>query len=70
MSVCSANDFIEPVHAVVGDVIVLTKPLGTQVVVNLNEWRQVEDKKQLLNEALGVQLLNRLNYFCLLFSQF
>lgn len=54
MSVCSANDFIEPVHAVVGDVIVLTKPLGTQVVVNLNEWRQVEDKKQLLNEALEV----------------
>lgn len=54
MSVCAASDFIEPVHAVVGDVIVLTKPLGTQVVVNLNEWRQVEDKKQLLNEALEV----------------
>jgi selenide,water dikinase len=54
MAVCGPGDYIEPVGAVVGDVIVLTKPLGTQVVVNLNEWRQVEDKRQLLNDALEV----------------
>jgi len=44
MSACSADEFIMPVSATVGDVLVLTKPLGTQVVANLNEWRQLEDK--------------------------
>ncbi len=28
-----------PENAREGDVIVLTKPLGTQVAVNLNQWR-------------------------------
>jgi len=37
MSCCSPNEFIIPNQGVVGDVIVLTKPLGTQVAVNLNE---------------------------------
>jgi selenide,water dikinase len=32
------EDFIRPESAVAGDVLVLTKPLGTQVAVNLNEW--------------------------------
>ena len=31
---------IRPKHAAPGDVIVLTKPLGTQVAVNLQEWRR------------------------------
>lgn len=31
-------DFIRPVQAVAGDVLVLTKPLGTQVAVNIFEW--------------------------------
>lgn len=39
MSVCSAEEFIKPENAIPGDVIVLTKPLGTQVAVNLNQWR-------------------------------
>jgi selenide,water dikinase len=43
MSACSADEFIEPVSAVEGDVLILTKPLGTQVAVNLNEWRQREN---------------------------
>lgn len=38
-SVCSEQEFIMPVSAVDGDVIVLTKPLGTQVSVNLNQWK-------------------------------
>jgi len=38
-SVCSEQEFIMPVNAVDGDVIVLTKPLGTQVSVNLNQWK-------------------------------
>jgi len=38
MSVVSKEEFIEPVHAVPGDVLVLTKPLGTQIAGNLHQW--------------------------------
>ena len=38
MSVAKEGDFIEPENAAVGDILVLTKPLGTQVAVNVNEW--------------------------------
>jgi len=44
MSCCTADQYILPVNAVPGDVIILTKPLGTQVAVNINEWHQLEDK--------------------------
>lgn len=37
MSVLHESDFIFPVNAVVGDVIVLTKPLGTQCAVNAKQ---------------------------------
>jgi len=43
-SVCKSEDFIRPENAVPGDVIVLTKPLGTQVAVNLSQWRFNEEK--------------------------
>lgn len=36
--VCQPNEFIMPDSAVVGDVLVLTKPLGTQVAVNAHQW--------------------------------
>jgi len=29
---------IRPENAVVGDVLVLTKPLGTQIAVNAHQW--------------------------------
>lgn len=44
MSACSNDEFIMPVSAVEGDVLVLTKPLGTQIAVNVNEWRQLENQ--------------------------
>lgn len=37
-SICSSSQFIVPDAAVVGDVLVLTKPLGTQVAVNAHQW--------------------------------
>lgn len=37
-SVCQQNEFIMPDQAVVGDVLVLTKPLGTQPAVNAFQW--------------------------------
>lgn len=33
-----------PDHAIEGDVLVLTKPLGTQVAVNLHQWIGNEEK--------------------------
>lgn len=66
MSVCAADEFIEPVHAVVGDVIVLTKPLGTQIAVNLNEWTHLEDKKQSLTEVHRMIFIRNL-FFLFLF---
>lgn len=53
MSVCAPSDFIMPTGAVPGDVLILTKPLGTQIAVNVNEWRQQEDKTN-WNKAQGV----------------
>jgi selenide,water dikinase len=38
-AICTQDEFIMPRNAVPGDVIVLTKPLGTQVAVNVNQWR-------------------------------
>lgn len=37
-SVCTKDEFINPIHLEVGDVIVLTKPLGTQPAVNAHQW--------------------------------
>ena len=38
-SICKESEFIRPGGAQPGDIIVLTKPLGTQVAVNLWQWR-------------------------------
>jgi len=53
MSACTRDEFIMPTSAVVGDVLVLTKPLGTQVVVNLKEWGQKDDQT-LWNKAMEI----------------
>ncbi|KAA0201692.1 hypothetical protein HAZT_HAZT004454 [Hyalella azteca] len=37
-SICQSSELIVPDGAVVGDVLVLTKPLGTQVAVNAHQW--------------------------------
>jgi selenide,water dikinase len=44
MSCCTKDEFIYPTAGCVGDFVVLTKPLGTQVSVNLNEWIQDKSK--------------------------
>jgi len=43
-TVCQPNEFIMPDNAVVGDVLVLTKPLGTQVAVNAHQWLEQPDR--------------------------
>uniref|UniRef100_A0A913ZRD1 Selenide, water dikinase n=1 Tax=Patiria miniata TaxID=46514 RepID=A0A913ZRD1_PATMI len=42
-SVCMPNQIVYPDNAVVGDVLVLTKPLGTQVAVNAYQWMSNPD---------------------------
>ncbi|KAH8273671.1 hypothetical protein KR018_007989 [Drosophila ironensis] len=37
-AICQPNEYIVPDNAVVGDVLVLTKPLGTQVAINAHMW--------------------------------
>ncbi|EGZ27233.1 hypothetical protein PHYSODRAFT_321069 [Phytophthora sojae] len=44
MSVRSESQIIRPENAVVGDVIILTKPLGTQVAVNLFQWKKKPER--------------------------
>jgi len=44
-SVCQQNEFIMPNAAVAGDVLVLTKPLGTQVACNAYQWLQQKTEK-------------------------
>jgi len=43
-SICQPNEYILPDNAVVGDVLVLTKPLGTQVACNAYQWLDMPDK--------------------------
>lgn len=44
-TICTENDFIKPLHAVPGDLIVLTKPIGTQIAVNVYEWYTSKPEK-------------------------
>ena len=43
-SVCTEEEFIRPELLEVGDVIVLTKPLGTQVAVNAHQWLALDNQ--------------------------
>uniref|UniRef100_H2YQM3 PurM-like N-terminal domain-containing protein n=1 Tax=Ciona savignyi TaxID=51511 RepID=H2YQM3_CIOSA len=44
-TVCQQNEFIMPDNAVPGDVLVLTKPLGTQVACNAHQWLEQRNDK-------------------------
>lgn len=51
-SVCSRKEFVSPDGACQGDVIVLTKPLGTQIAVNAHQW--MDQKNELWNKISHV----------------
>ena len=55
---------LRPESAVAGDVLVLTKPLGTQIAVNAHQWLEDIDVSLSLheNDLLKILLL-RINYF-------
>lgn len=52
-TVCQPNEFIMPDNAVTGDVLVLTKPLGTQVAVNAYQWLDQPDKWNRIKLVVG-----------------
>jgi len=43
-SVCIKEEIIIPENAQIGDVLVLTKPLGTQIAVNAHQWIEKADR--------------------------
>jgi len=46
-SVLPRDKFVMPNAAVPGDVLICTKPLGTQVAVNLNQWMDLGDEARM-----------------------
>eukprot|EP00746_Dinoflagellata_sp_MGD_P008067 gnl/MRDRNA2_/MRDRNA2_116082_c0_seq1.p1 gnl/MRDRNA2_/MRDRNA2_116082_c0~~gnl/MRDRNA2_/MRDRNA2_116082_c0_seq1.p1 ORF type:complete len:309 (-),score=58.65 gnl/MRDRNA2_/MRDRNA2_116082_c0_seq1:197-1123(-) len=58
-SILKEQDFIRPQHAVAGDVLVLTKPLGTQLAVNMREWLHQPERKQRLLELVTTDEVDR-----------
>lgn len=51
----SESQLIRPENAVPGDVIILTKPLGTQVAVNLFQWRKKPERWSRVDKVVSVE---------------
>lgn len=47
-ALCYPHEIVQPVDATVGDVIVLTKPLGIAVALAVSEWMKQPEKKSRL----------------------
>eukprot|EP01118_Nematostelium_gracile_P005790 TRINITY_DN1840_c0_g1_i1.p1 TRINITY_DN1840_c0_g1~~TRINITY_DN1840_c0_g1_i1.p1 ORF type:complete len:312 (+),score=74.29 TRINITY_DN1840_c0_g1_i1:300-1235(+) len=52
-AVCSKEEMIIPENAIDGDVLILTKPLGIQVAVNLNQWRYRKEKWETISHIIN-----------------
>lgn len=52
-SVCSDQEFIMPNGALEGDVIVLTKPIGTQIAVNAHQWLDEPDRWDKIKDVVS-----------------
>jgi len=57
-SIVSRDEYISSDGARAGDVLVLTKPIGTQVAVNVHEWRKRYEKEA--NGETGHHFWNRI----------
>eukprot|EP00824_Muranothrix_gubernata_P009346 TRINITY_DN21923_c0_g1_i1.p1 TRINITY_DN21923_c0_g1~~TRINITY_DN21923_c0_g1_i1.p1 ORF type:complete len:309 (+),score=69.58 TRINITY_DN21923_c0_g1_i1:221-1147(+) len=53
MATCRKEDYILPVSAQVGDVLVLTKPLGTQIAANVNNWLYMPEQWKRVEHVLS-----------------
>jgi len=52
-SICSPEEYIVPQSAQAGDVLVLTKPLGTGVAINCHQWLHTDRMTKLKVEVMG-----------------
>jgi len=55
MALCKEEDMIRPINAQEGDVIILTKPLGTQICVNAHEWLFKEQRWDKIKDIITVE---------------
>lgn len=55
MSAVFEKQMIRPNGATVGDYIVLTKPLGTQVAVNVHEWKHKPCRWKIIESKISIQ---------------
>jgi selenide,water dikinase len=53
MATIKEKDLIRPNNAIPGDVLILTKPLGAQLVVNFNQWLKLNNDKWLKVKEQG-----------------
>ena len=51
-ALCKEDQIIRPVGGKPGDVLVLTKPLGTQVAVNCQEWSRDSERCHRITDAI------------------
>ncbi|KAF5296888.1 hypothetical protein FQR65_LT10154 [Abscondita terminalis] len=51
-SVCSEKDYINPMNAQIGDVLILTKPLGVQIACNVNRWKENRKKWEQVSKTI------------------
>merc|ERR1712117_493612 len=51
-SICRSEEYILPDSAVVGDVLVLTKPLGTCIAINAHQWLDEPERWARVKEIL------------------
>lgn len=51
-SVCTPDEIVMPDGAVPGDVLVLTKPLGTQIAVNAHQWLEVPQRWSRISDVV------------------
>lgn len=54
-SVCSMDKIIMPDGAKAGEVLILTKPLGTQIAVNAHQWIDVPEKWEKISKITTVE---------------
>ncbi|MGK3741111.1 MAG: selenide,water dikinase [Bacillariaceae sp.] len=59
-SVVTRDEYVSSDGACVGDVIVLTKPIGTQIAVNVHEWRKRHEKKAKNGDTTGDKHWNKI----------
>ena len=67
MAVCAEEDMVRPVNARPGSVLVLTKPLGTQLAVNGHQWLHQPERwaeKQLASGLTAAEVMRAYALAC------